>query len=72
MGFMVMRGGGRTGAVVLLEGNRPDKTLMLRADMNALSVQEENDVIRVYNIVACSFCLLYSLLKLVQKSVHIN
>jgi len=44
MGLMVRRGVGRTGVVGLLEGNRPGKTLMLRADMDALPIQEENDV----------------------------
>ena len=44
MGLMVKRGVGRTGVVGLLEGNRPGKTLMLRADMDALPIQEENNI----------------------------
>ncbi len=35
---------GETGVVGLLEGNRPGKTLMLRADMDALPIQEVNNV----------------------------
>ena len=34
----------RTGVVGLLRGKHPGKTLMLRADMDALAVQEENPV----------------------------
>lgn len=33
----------KTGVVALLEGNSPGKTLMLRADMDALMVEEETD-----------------------------
>ncbi len=44
MGLKVTRGVGKTGVVGLLEGNQPGKTLMLRADMDALPIQEENDV----------------------------
>ncbi len=44
LGLKVSRGVGKTGVVALLEGNRPGKTLMLRADMDALPIQEENDV----------------------------
>jgi len=44
LGLQVRTGVGRTGVVGLLEGGRPGKTLMLRADMDALPIQEQNDV----------------------------
>jgi len=34
----------KTGVVALLEGSKPQPVLMLRADMDALPVEEENDV----------------------------
>jgi len=34
----------KTGIVALLPGNRPGKTLAIRADMDALPIQEENEV----------------------------
>ena len=34
----------KTGVVVLLEGSKPQPVLMLRADMDALPIEEENDV----------------------------
>jgi len=34
----------RTGVVGLLEGGRPGPTLLMRADMDALPIQEENDI----------------------------
>jgi len=34
----------KTGVVGLLKGDKPGKTLMLRADMDALPIQEQNDV----------------------------
>jgi len=41
-GYTVTTGIGVTGVVGLLKGNETDKTLMLRADMDCLPVQEEN------------------------------
>ncbi|HTW82659.1 MAG TPA: amidohydrolase [Candidatus Sulfotelmatobacter sp.] len=40
----VHTGIGKTGVVGVLRGNRPGKTIMLRADMDALPIEEENDV----------------------------
>ena len=34
---------GKTGVVGLLRGDKPGKTLMLRADMDALPIQEQNE-----------------------------
>jgi amidohydrolase len=45
LGLKVDRRIGKTGVVGLLEGKGPGKTVMLRADMDALPIQEENDVI---------------------------
>lgn len=44
LGLKVTAGVGKTGVVGLLEGRRPGKTLLLRADMDALPIQEQNDV----------------------------
>ena len=44
LGLEVTRGVGGTGVVALLRGGRPGKTVALRADMDALPVQEENEV----------------------------
>ncbi len=41
LGLKVTTGVGRTGVVGLLEGGKPGKTLLLRADMDALPIQEE-------------------------------
>jgi amidohydrolase len=44
LGFDVHTGIGKTGVVGVLQGARPGKTIMLRADMDALPIDEENDV----------------------------
>ena len=44
LGMEVSEGIGTTGVVGLLNGNRPGKTLMLRSDMDALPIQELNDI----------------------------
>ena len=52
-GYEVTAGVGGTGVVGLLKGNEPGKTLMLRADMDCLPVQEENEA---------PYCSVYALL----------
>ena len=44
LGLQVQTGIGGTGVVALLRGGRPGKTVMLRADMDALPILEETDV----------------------------
>lgn len=44
LGVEVKRGVGKTGVVGLLKGKREGKTVMLRADMDAIPIQELNDV----------------------------
>jgi len=44
LGMEVHDGIGRTGVVGVLRGTRPGRTIMLRADMDALPIEEENDV----------------------------
>ena len=44
LGLEVHTGIGRTGVVGVLHGARPGKTVMLRADMDALPIDEENTV----------------------------
>jgi len=43
LGLEVKTGVGGTGVVGLLRGSRPGRTVLLRADMDALPIQEEND-----------------------------
>jgi len=42
LGMEVQRGIGQTGVVGLLEGSKPGPTLLVRFDMDALPIQEEN------------------------------
>lgn len=44
LGIEVQRGVSKTGVVGLIRGKHPGKTLLLRADMDALPVGEENEV----------------------------
>ena len=44
LGLEVRTGVARTGVVALLRGAKPGKTVLLRADIDALPIQEENDV----------------------------
>jgi amidohydrolase len=44
LGFDVHTGIGQTGVVGVVKGARPGKTIMLRADMDALPIDEENEV----------------------------
>lgn len=44
LGLEVKRNFFATGVVGLLKGGKPGKTLLIRADMDALPVQEENDL----------------------------
>jgi len=44
LGFDVHTGIGQTGVVGVLRGSRPGKTIMLRADMDGLPIDEENEV----------------------------
>ena len=44
LGLEPRTGVGRTGVVAMVEGGRPGRTVMLRADMDALPIHEENAV----------------------------
>jgi len=44
LGLEPRTGVGRTGVTALVRGARPGRTVLLRADMDALPIQEENDV----------------------------
>ena len=44
LGYETTTGVGKTGVVTLLEGEAPGRCVLLRADMDALPLQEENDV----------------------------
>ena len=44
LGYQVHTGIGKTGVIGILEGARPDPTVMLRFDMDALPIQEQNQV----------------------------
>jgi amidohydrolase len=44
LGLEVKAGIAETGVVCVIEGNGPGKTLMLRADMDALPLDEKNDI----------------------------
>jgi len=44
LGYTVRTGVGKTGVTGFLKGDRPGKTVLLRADIDALPIQEEADV----------------------------
>src|SRR5262245_28522175 len=44
LGLQPRLGLARTGVVAMVEGARPGRTVLLRADMDALPIQEENEV----------------------------
>jgi amidohydrolase len=45
LGLTVRRGIGKTGVVGILEGGRPGRTVMWRADMDALPIQEDTELL---------------------------
>ena len=44
LGYTVRTGLGKTGVTGLLKGGKPGKTVLLRADIDALPIREETDV----------------------------
>jgi amidohydrolase len=44
LGLEVRAGVGKTGVLANIKGGKPGKTVLLRADMDALPIQEQNDV----------------------------
>src|SRR3990172_8515846 len=44
LGIEATTGVGKTGVLATLRGRTPGRTVLLRADMDALPIQEENDV----------------------------
>ncbi len=53
LGLEVRTGVGRTGVVGLLEGKADGPTVLIRCDMDALSVTEENDVPYASRVASC-------------------
>ena len=45
LGYTVRTGLGKTGVTGFLTGGKPGKTVLLRADIDALPIQEEADVV---------------------------